>query len=165
MKRVYAFLLLCCSVHSSAQSMNPVTRLDGVSPELVSAMNAVPFEPLAPGNSFVAARNIPAPVRPHTFDRTFALLATMSAAMMVADLELTANCVKTVTNCREANPLFGSDPSRARLYGVNVPIYAGEVLVSQLLRRKFPERKSWMRPFLSLTGAHGVGVVSGLRAR
>jgi hypothetical protein len=164
MKRVYAFLLLFCSVHSAAQSVTPVARMEGVSPELVSAMPAAPFEPLAPRNSFVA-RSIPSPARPRTFDRTFALLATVSAAMMVADVELTANCVKTVANCREANPLFGSDPSRARLYGVNVPIYAGEVLLSQILRRKFPERKSWMRPFLSLTGAHGVGVVSGLRAR
>ena len=164
MKKVYAFLLLCGAVQSStAQSVAPVTHMEGASPELVSALRVAPFEPLAPRTSFIVAA--PAPVKPRTFNHTFAILALVSAAMTVADVELTANSLKTVANSREANPLLGSNPSRARLYGVSVPIYAGEIALGHLLRRRFPERKSWMRPFVSLTGAHAVGVVSNLRAR
>ena len=165
MKSVYALLILCSAVHVAAQSTAPRTSTDLVSPELVSALHAVPFEPLAPSTSWVISKTAPTPVKPRVFNRTFALLATVSAAMTVADVELTANCLKTAANCREANPLLGSNPSRTRLYGVSVPIYAGEFALSQMLRRKFPDRKSWTRPFLSLVGAHAVGVGSNLRAR
>jgi hypothetical protein len=122
-----------------------------------------PFEPLAPGTSFMVEKRTPSPARTHSFDRAFALLVTVSAVATVADLELTANCLKTVANCREANPLLGSDPSRARLYGVSVPIYAGQVILSRMLRRK--ERKTWMMPLVSLTGMHAVGAASNLWSR
>ncbi len=163
MKCVYAVLILCCAVHLRAQSMTPVTRIGF--PELVSASNADLIVAPAPRTNFIGdGRAIPQGKSP-TFDRSFAILAMVSAATMVADIELTANCMRTVVNCRELNPLLGSDPSRARLYGVNVPIYMSGVVLSRMLKRKFPERKLWMMPLLSLTGTHASGVASNMWSR
>ncbi len=165
MKGLCLVLLLCCAVYSIAQSSNQMARLEVVSPELLTAARASAAEPLAPGPSFIIERTTPAPAKPRVFDRTFAFLTVMAAAATVADVELTANCLKTAANCRESNPLMGKDPSRGRMYGVNVPIFAGEMMVSRMLRRKSPERKSWMMPPLALTGMHTVGAASNLWAR
>jgi hypothetical protein len=45
----------------------------------------------------------------------------LNLAATVADIEGTQACLHTHT-CREANPLFGSKPSRARAYGTAIPI-------------------------------------------
>jgi len=135
-----------------------------ITPGLAIAQDSPPQAmALAPGPNLIMVERPKPKVR--TFNRSFTVLALLSAAAMVADVELTANCLKTVPNCRESNPLMGSDPSRARLYGVNVPIYAGTILLSRMLRHRSPDRKVWMTPFLSFTGAHVVGVSSDLWAR
>jgi hypothetical protein len=58
----------------------------------------------------------------------------LNFAANVADIEGTQSCLHAHT-CREANPLFGSDPSRARSYGLCIPIdlvaYAGFALVKK----------------------------------
>ncbi len=164
MKGIFTILLLCSAVYSTAQPMARVVRMEAVSsPELLAAAHAYPFEPLAPGTNFIIEKTISPPVKPRIFNRTFAFLAALSAAAMVADVELTANCLKTVVNCHEANPLLGKDPSRERMYGINVPIYAGEMMLSRVLRRK--ERKAWMMPLASFAGMHAVGATSNLWAR
>jgi hypothetical protein len=163
MKRFYIVLLLCCAGYSTAQSTAVETR-DSNSPMLAYALRPVPPAPLALRPNFLV-QNTPNEVKVHRFNRTFVFLATVSAAATIADIELTANCLKTVGNCRESNPLLGSDPSRARLYSVNVPIYASQMMLSRMLQRRFPQRKLWMVPFLSSTGTHAVGAASNLWAR
>jgi len=162
MKHVLVIPLLCGAVYSIAQPMPPEAPVEVV-PELLTLARVNAFEPLAPGTKFIIENTPPAEVKSRIFNRTFAILAAVSAAATVADVELTANCLKTSVNCHEANPLWGKDPSRARLYGVNVPIYAGEMMLSRVLRRK--ERKAWMMPLASLTGIHAVGAASNLWAR
>jgi hypothetical protein len=132
-------------------------------PELDYAARMDPIEAVAPRTNFIMIKR---PIsQPRTFDRAFVILAAVSAATAVADIELTANCLKTVVNCREGNPFMGSDPSRARLYGMNIPFYVGEIVLSRMLRRRFPERKTWTMPLLSATGMHAVGISSNMRAR
>lgn len=153
-----------CSLFDSP-ILKPDGTLGGRLPRTAYRCSRECSKPLAPGPSFIIERTTPAPVKPRVFDRTFAFLTVMAAAATVADVELTANCLKTAANCRESNPLMGKDPSRGRMYGVNVPIFAGEMMVSRMLRRKSPERKSWMMPPLALTGMHTVGAASNLWAR
>jgi hypothetical protein len=164
MKCFYIVLLLCCAGYSTAQSTAPEMRTDANSQLLAYALRPVPPAALAPRMNFLV-RNTPVEAKVHTFNRTFTFLAAVSAAATIADIELTANCLKTVGNCRETNPLLGSNPSRARLYGVNVPIYASQLMMSRMLQRRFPQRKLWMVPFLSSTGTHVVGAASNLWAR
>jgi hypothetical protein len=45
----------------------------------------------------------------------------LNLAATVADIEGTQACLHAHT-CTEANPLFGSNPSRARAYGTAIPI-------------------------------------------
>jgi hypothetical protein len=45
----------------------------------------------------------------------------LNLAAAVADIEGTQACLHAHT-CTEANPLFGSNPSRARAYGTAIPI-------------------------------------------
>jgi len=45
---------------------------------------------------------------------------TLNLAATVADIEGTQACLRRHT-CTEANPLFGSNPSRARSYGIGIP--------------------------------------------
>jgi hypothetical protein len=45
----------------------------------------------------------------------------LNLAATVADIEGTQSCLRAHT-CTEANPLFGSNPSRARSYGIGIPL-------------------------------------------
>jgi hypothetical protein len=45
----------------------------------------------------------------------------LNLAATVADIEGTQACLRAHT-CREGNPLFGSNPSRARSYGIGIPL-------------------------------------------
>jgi hypothetical protein len=93
--------------------------------------------------------------------RAFLLLSVAAGVATVADIEITTHCLQTKPNCREMNPLFGSHPSRGRLYATAVPLTLGQVWFSNYLRKKHPERKLWMLPTLSVTIGHTFGAMSG----
>ena len=82
MKHVLAILLLCGAVYSIAQPM-PLEAPVEVVPELLALARVNAFEPLAPGTKFVIENTPPAEVKPRIFNRTFAILAAVSAAAMV----------------------------------------------------------------------------------
>jgi hypothetical protein len=56
-----------------------------------------------------------------TIDRSFILMQAAAIGATMADAETTLYCIHNNT-AREANPLFGATPSRARIYGTIVPI-------------------------------------------
>jgi len=56
----------------------------------------------------------------------------INLAATVADIEGTQACLRVHT-CTEGNPLFGRNPSRARSYGIGVPLtFANYLLCAQL---------------------------------
>jgi len=159
MRRIIAIVMLCYAAAASGQVVT-------------SAFSNVSLEMASPSNSLVSPIAIepvvqqpPTPKKQHMVDRPFAILLAVSAAFTIADIELTANCVATSARCREANPLLGRTPTRARLYGVNAPLYLGGALISRALHRKNPDKKLWVVPLVSATAAHAVGVVSNSWAR
>jgi hypothetical protein len=163
MKRVLAVLLTFCSAYSVAQTVTHDTSVQKMFASASFGAPTAPLEMVSPRSEFVTT---PTPVARNTHSyRGFAILATISVAATIADVELTSNCLKTSANCREANPILGSNPSRARLYGFNVPITAGEILLSGVLRRRSPERKFWRVPLISVTGTHAAGIASNMWAR
>jgi hypothetical protein len=97
---------------------------------------------------------------PRTSDRSFFSLAALSLAANVADAESTLRALHH--GGREANPLLGPRPSRARVYGTFTPVWAGGVLLSRTLRMRVPQSKTWMFPFLAMTAAHGAAAVWNL---
>ncbi len=51
------------------------------------------------------------------FDKKFFLATTAVIGATLLDVETTARCFRSKT-CAEANPIYGSHPSRAKLYGI-----------------------------------------------
>jgi hypothetical protein len=58
----------------------------------------------------------------------------VNLAATVADIEGTQACLHA-HNCREANPLYGSNPSRARAYGTAMPIAFVSYVIAARLKR------------------------------
>jgi hypothetical protein len=75
--------------------------------------------------AFVAPLDCAEP-RHRVADKKFWLAMGLLGASAVADYETTARapCMRTHT-CREFNPLLGAHPSRARIYGTEIPHHVG----------------------------------------
>ena len=50
-------------------------------------------------------------------DRKFFLLAGVATAATMLDVTTTSRCMSRYVDCQEGNPLLGSHPSTAKLYG------------------------------------------------
>ena len=89
-------------------------------------------------------------------DKAFWLTTAVSAASTVADIEVTAHALQN-PNCRERNPLFGTRPSRAKMYSISMPATTAYSLLGHVLKRH--GIRIWAVPQLSLTAGHTVGAV------
>ena len=90
-------------------------------------------------------------------ERSFVVFSAFSIGATVADMALTNRCVSAGT-CVETNPLFGTRPTAAGLYGVSMSLTAGELLLSYYLKKHYPDSKAWMvGPVVSII-AHGAGI-------
>lgn len=78
-----------------------------------------------------------------TLDRNFILFHAFSAVALVADLETTLRGVQGQANRTELNPLFGAHPTRARLYGIAVPLNVLSLYVSYHYKKVEPGGKLW----------------------
>jgi hypothetical protein len=103
------------------------------------------------------------PSRPSskTWDTTFVLLSGVATALTVADMELTARCTARQT-CSEVNPLYGANPTRARLYGISLPMLGGELFLARWLKHRHPDRKVWMMPLIANSATHAVGTATAV---
>jgi hypothetical protein len=97
--------------------------------------------------------------------RKFWALTAFSAAMAVADIELTQNCLATVRGCYETDPLYGTHPTRLRMYAINVPINAAVAYVSYKALTGRRLSKVWAWPQLARTATHFGGVVTNITTR
>ena len=103
------------------------------------------------------------PRKPKLFDRKFLVLAGVATAATVFDVATTSHCISTYAACQEGNPLLGSNPSTAKLYGVSFSMLAGQLLASAWIRHKTPERNLWMIPPIVATAGHGLAAVLNIR--
>jgi hypothetical protein len=143
------FMLLC--IRASAQS-DPLPAVAQDLPKpAITAPRADAFG--------VASQD----AKPRVFDRKFFILAGVSTAATLLDITTTSNCIFKYSNCREANPLLGSHPSQAKIYGVNLSLLAGEMFASAWLRHQMPHRKSWLIPPLIGTAGHGLAAALNFR--
>lgn len=168
-----SFVLLC----AAAVAQNGTTSANGSTPfnSDVSLASAQPLASLPEAPSAIAATlndgdstpiprvsNLESPVpesrdesHRRTVDRNFILLHTFSAVAMVADLETTVYRVSG-QHASEMNPLFGAYPSRARLYGIAVPLNILFLYVSYHSKKSEPNGKLW-----ALSPALFIGVHTG----
>lgn len=97
-----------------------------------------------------------------TMDRQFILLNALSTAALVADVETTIHAVGGETQANELNPLFGAHPTRARLYGITLPLNALSFYLSYHAKKTMPKRRIWeIGPGLSIA-AHSAAAINNL---
>src|SRR6266481_5671783 len=117
-----------------------------------------------PGQAAVSFAPAPAKdTKPRVFDRKFFVLAGIATAATMLDVATTSHCMNTYADCQEGNPLLGSHPSQAKLYGVSFSMLGGQLLASAWMRRKSPNGKLWMVPPMVATAGHGLAALLNVR--
>lgn len=111
----------------------------------------------------VATFAVAKPAKARVFDRKFFVLAGIATAATMLDVTTTTHCMATYANCQEGNPLLGSHPSTAKLYGVSFSMLGGQLLASAWLRHKTPNGKLWLAPPIVATAGHGLAAALNLR--
>ncbi|MFY9910425.1 MAG: hypothetical protein WCF22_22875 [Candidatus Sulfotelmatobacter sp.] len=98
----------------------------------------------------------------NTMDRQFILLNVLSTAALVADVETTIHAVGGETKANELNPVFGAHPTRARLYGITLPLNALSFYLSYHAKKTMPTRSIWkISPGVSVA-AHTAAAINNL---
>ena len=93
-------------------------------------------------------------------DRGFWSLTFFQVGAVVADIETTQYALGH--GGHEWNPLAGDHPSRARLYGISLPISAGLAIWSFELKKLAPHSRYWMIPPVICGSTHSVAAIHNL---
>lgn len=93
-------------------------------------------------------------------DKKFFALAALQFGATIADFETTQWAQRKVPYGAEKNPLFGTHPSRERMYGIGFSITSMQVFM-QYRSKRFGERRrrlknAWIVGALLDTGVHTV---------
>jgi hypothetical protein len=104
----------------------------------------------------LAIQSAPSRERTRTADRSFWLTHLFQIAATVADIESTQ--FGLARGAREANPLFGSHPSRGKQYAISMPLSAAVVGWSYRLKRSAPHSRHWLIPPIVIGTMHTVAV-------
>lgn len=97
-----------------------------------------------------------------TFDHAFKVYSSVAWGTMIADFEATHHSLVMNTG-RELNPIFGSYPSRARLYGIGVPMTGILNYLAYREKKARPRSNLWKVPFIGISAVHCLGVVSNVK--
>jgi hypothetical protein len=113
-------------------------------------MNPPTLFPVPPARHF----RVPARV----VDKKFIAFAALQLAATVADFETTQWAQRNAPNGAEQNPLFGSHPSRARMYSIGLSLTTFQVYM-QYRSKRYGERtgkikNAWIVGALFDTGLH-----------
>jgi hypothetical protein len=148
-------LLLCAVVSLSwsafAQNLQPSTNEkslpDSASTSKAAAENSdMPFvvRPVPIRPPTLRIETGPTAERRHVADRKFLIASLFQIGATIGDIESTQYGLGH--GATEANPLFGSHPSRATQYAIAMPIAAGVVAWSYRLKRSAPHSGRWLIP-------------------
>jgi hypothetical protein len=100
----------------------------------------------------------------HVLDRKFILLHSLSTVALLADLETTARAIAAQPKASELNPLFGEHPTRARLYGIAVPLNALSFYLSYRAKKNEPKRRLWIIGPGASIAVHSAAAINNLSA-
>lgn len=176
--KVYALLfVLFLGVQGRAQTVG--TKVDSARPALeLAALNpSATINPLLNVSATPEFSYVPDPIAPahvvatpvtwkqesvdRVFDKKYLILFGITAALTITDIELTQHCMQAGT-CHEANSfLYGTNPTRARMYGINIPLLGGQAIFSAWLKQRHPERNAWMISPVADSVGHGIGSITG----
>lgn len=95
------------------------------------------------------------------WDKNFTAYTIGLWAATIADIESTQSALSSCSGCREANPVFGPDPNRGRMWAVMAP--ANGLCMWLSYRWKAKGKRWWMLPMLVPTASHGSAAGLNLR--
>lgn len=119
-----------------------------VSPEILAAAMIAHVQPARPTAQQLGQKH-------RVLSAPFLVLAGLSLAATVADIEATAHCPAS-QGCHGLNLMFGPDPSRGRMYGIGIPVWSVQTGLSGWLKHKYPKSKTWAVSPIVNTLAHGI---------
>jgi hypothetical protein len=98
----------------------------------------------------------------------FLVWAVTANAATIADIESTMWALKNCRTCRETNPIYGRNPSRAKMYAINAPINMASLWLSKYLKTHTCSASgtvcwAWRIPFVTLSIAHGAAAAHNFR--
>ncbi len=97
-----------------------------------------------------------------TLDRKFILLHSLSTGTLFADLETTVHALAGQAKATELNGLFGAHPTRARLYGIALPLDAVSFYLSYRSKKAEPRRNVWKVPPALSIAVHTAAAINNL---
>jgi hypothetical protein len=103
--------------------------------------------------------------KPRVFTKKFAAAVIVAGAATAADVEVTAHCVK-MPACIEGNfGVYGTRPSRAKLYAINIPVTGLGVFLAYAMKHEGFDKTWWvpLAPGIALhsyAAVHGIGVMN-----
>lgn len=134
---------------ASQPSSLPQARFDRVASQTAPSFRIAPI-------NFEIVSPVP-PSRTEAFKTpSYLLLLAAASAATVADCEYTKALLSN-SNGHEINPLFGPRPTRARLYGVSLPILGVNAFLSA--RSKRAGSRWWPLGLGLVTASHSTGVI------
>lgn len=169
MKHAFCFILLwfalpaCGQVSSAAQDQPPVLALPdspSFTKQEVARLNFATFR-TAPEVPPALVIQAPMPKESHkVLDRQFVLFTLAEFGATVADIESTMHAL--TSGYHEDNPLLGSQPSRAKLYGIGMPSAALVAFCSYEFKKLAPYSRRWMIPPILAGSVHGGAAIHNL---
>lgn len=103
--------------------------------------------------------------KPKVVDKEFLIVSAWMWTSMVADAESTVRGVES--GCQELNPLYGTHPTRGKMYAIGIPVTAVLQFFTYKMKQRYPQKRwAWMLPSVSYAGARsGVAVSNFARCR
>jgi hypothetical protein len=150
MRVTFTLLVFVTVMHAAAQNAPASSVFDTQTVIATRSQRVVSFTPIKE-------------TRPKIFDRKFFVLAGIATAATMLDVTTTTHCMSKYAGCQEGNPLLGSHPSQAKLYGVSFSMLGGQLLASAWMRRKAPKGNLWMVPPIIASAGHGLAAVLNVR--
>jgi len=151
MKCLLLCAVVCMSWAAFAQNLQPSTNEkslpDSASTSKAAAENAdmrFVARPVLIRPPTLRIETGPTAERRHVADRKFLIASLFQIGATIGDIESTQYGLGH--GAQEANPLFGSHPSRATQYAIAMPIAAGVVAWSYRLKRSAPHSGRWLIP-------------------
>jgi hypothetical protein len=157
--KVLSVVLLLCTLSLAQEQVllaNPSPQNQTrVSPQLTASIKPNLHPSPAAGTSFEPTIGQPRSGSVLKSPSYLLLLAAATTAT-IADCE-TTKAQLSDPNAREGDPIFGSRPSRARLYGISLPLLGLNAFVSAKLKSR--HSRAWPVLFGVMTGAHGAAAI------
>jgi hypothetical protein len=133
-----ALLLVTAAIaqQTNTQPQQSPTQQKASLQSLAVQMHFAPPQPVRPVEQNNTTRLVSRPASHSSSIKSpsYLLMLAAATAATIADCESTKALLSDPNN-QEANPVFGTRPSRARIYGISVPILALNVWSSARLKK------------------------------